>query len=74
MILSEAYITVLKIIPKKSFIEMVQQVCEETESKPLYCELPDDLKLKSISGSVQTYTYTNSLVTVSGMGISTTTF
>ena len=74
MILEEAYIISPKIAPQKPLIEAVQELCEETEPKPIYCELPDELKLRSIetSGTVQIYTYTTSTM-VSGTSTSTTT-
>lgn len=76
MIFEEAYITVYKIVPQKPLVEVIQELCEKAEPKPLYCELPDDLRLRSMvaSGTVQTYTYTNSLATLSGVNTSTTTY
>lgn len=74
MILAEAYINPSKISPQKPFIEVVQKLCEGAEPKPIYCELPDELKLRSMeaSGTVQTYTYTTSTM-ASGTSTSTTT-
>lgn len=75
MILEEAYFTIPKVTSQKPLAEVVVEMCEETDPKPLYCEIPEDLKLKSmtLSGTAQTYTYTTFLPTVSGTTTSTTT-
>lgn len=73
--IDEIYITNQSKIPQKSFIETVQEVCINTEPKPLFCEFPEDLKFKSSSdsGTVQTYTYTSLASPSVGFGTSTTT-
>lgn len=75
MLISDLYLTVPKASLEKPLIEVIDEFCKEVEPKPLYCEWPDELKLKSIdaSGTVQTYTYTSSLGSASGYGTSTTT-
>ncbi len=74
MIIDEININAPKIVSQKPLIEMVQELCEETEPKPVYCELPDELRLRPMeaSGTVQAYTYTTSVMS-SGASISTTT-
>jgi hypothetical protein len=75
MLIQGLYITAPKSTEMKPLIEVVHEFCEENEPKPLYCELPDELKLKTVdaSGTAQTYTYTNSLATTPAFGTSTTT-
>ena len=76
MFTNGVYITSLKTIPQKPLIEAVQEVCQETEPKPIFCEIPEDLKLKSSdnTGTVQTFTITSSVNSgASGYGTSTTT-
>lgn len=49
-------------IRQNSLAAIVEEICKN-DPKPLFCELPDDLKLKSISYSgTLTYSY-NSLAT-----------
>ena len=74
MLLTETFIAAPQLPPKKSLIEIVQNICEENEPKPFYCELPDDLIKRSVdaSGTTQTTTSVNSSM-VSGTTISTTT-
>lgn len=76
MIANGIFLTTPYQIPKKSFIEVVEEICKKTEPTPFFCELPEDLKLKTIetSGTVQTYTYATSYAsTASGYSSSTTT-
>lgn len=74
MILPEVYITLPKPPPQKSPIEIARSFCIENEPKPLYCELPEDLKFRFTdnSGTTQTYTSTSSMI-LSGTLTSTTT-
>lgn len=76
MIIDGVYITAPKIVPQKPLIEVVQELCKETEPEPIFCEIPEDLKLKSSnnSGTTQTFTITSSITSgASGYGTSTTT-
>lgn len=76
MIIEEIYITTPKISLQKPLIEAVEEICIDTVPKPLFCELPEDLRLKSFSysGSAQTYTVTSSMISgASGYGTTTTT-
>lgn len=76
MLIDGVYITIPKIAPQKPLIEVVQELCKETEPKPIFCEIPEDLKLKSSnnSGTAQTFTITSSMTSgASGYGTSTTT-
>lgn len=74
-VIGDLYFTSAKPMPPKTLGESVQEICIKTEPKPLYCELPDDLKLKSItaSGTTQAYTYTSSMVSLSSLGTTSTT-
>ena len=38
-------------VNNKPFTEVVYELCEEIEPTPIYCELPDDLKFRSIDAS-----------------------
>lgn len=73
--INEVYITTSNKIPHKPFVQMVQEVCVKTDPKPLFCEFPEDLKLKSISnsGTAQTYTYTSLASPSIGFDTSSTT-
>ena len=76
MIINGVYITSPELIPQKPLIEVVQEFCQEIEPKPIYCEIPEDLKLKSSnnSGTTQTITVTTSMTSpASGYGTLTTT-
>lgn len=76
MCIGDLYITIPKEVPKKPLVVVVEEICIKTEPKPLFCEIPEDLKLKpfSNSGTVQTYTITSSMASgASGYGTSTTT-
>lgn len=76
MISSDIYITVPTLVLDNPLIEIVEEVCKKKDPPPLFCGLPEDLKLKSIenSGTIQTSTPTNSFRSVaSGYGTSTTT-
>lgn len=74
MITDPTYIASLNPIPQKPLVEVVQTVCEKIEPKPIFCELPEELRFKPIdnSGTVQTHTITSSSG-ASGYGTSTTT-
>ena len=41
-------ITLQKILTTKSGIEIVNEICIESDKDPLFCQFPEDLKLKSI--------------------------
>ena len=71
--ISDLYFVSAKPIPPRTLGETVQEICIKTEPKPLYCELPDDLKLKSSVGTTQTYTYTSSMISLSSLGTRSTT-
>ena len=75
MIIGETIITTPQYIPPKPVVEIILEVCKDTEPKPIFCEIPDDLGLKSLSnsGTIQTYTITTSGSLASGYGTSTTT-
>ena len=75
MLLLSAYTLYSEQVPQKSFIQTVQEICIETEPKPLFCELPDDLKIKSASysGTTQTYTITSSMISLARVGNTSTT-
>lgn len=74
MIIDPTYITAPNPVTKKPLSEVVQQVCEKIDPKPIFCELPEELRFKPFdnSGSIQTYTITSSSG-ASGYGTSTTT-
>lgn len=67
-------ITIPETVSQKPMIEIVRSICEKIEPKPLFCELPDELRLRAVasSGTVQTYTTTSSSG-ASEFGTSTTT-
>lgn len=69
------YLTSVKPLPIKTFGEAVQEICVKTEPKPLFCELPGELKLKfSYQGTTATtYTTTSSLASGTAFGTTTTT-
>ena len=70
----DVYITAPKIVLQKPLVEIVQELCKETEPKPIFCEIPEDLKLKTPNSGTQTSTITSSINSVaSGYGASTTT-
>lgn len=75
MITDSTYIISPKPVPQKPLVEIVQEICEQIEPKPLFCELPEELRFKSFSnsGSVQTYTITTTSSGASGYGTSTIT-
>jgi hypothetical protein len=75
MILENTYIIPATKPVNKPLAEIMQEICE-TDPKPICCELPNDLRFKSVSssGTSQMYTYvtTTSSVMV-GTSTSTTT-
>lgn len=75
LMIDQILISAPKIVQQKPLIAVVQEVCEETDPKPLFCEIPEDLRLKPItnSGTVQTYTITSSSTASGYVGTSTTT-
>lgn len=76
MIADGVYINSSKIVPQKPLIEVVQEFCQEIEPKPIFCEIPEDLKLRpsNNSGTTQTFTVATSMTSgASGYGTSTTT-
>lgn len=75
MIIMDTYINSPTKVCNKPIFEVIQEVCL-TDPKPIYCELPGELKLKSVSssGTVQTYTYSASIMSnASEFGTSSTT-
>ena len=76
MLLPDTLITApIKVYPKP-LVVLVHEICEEVEPKPLFCEIPEDLQVKSVSstGTAQTYTITSSMATTSiSLGTTTTT-
>lgn len=76
MIIDGVIITASKIVSQKPLIEAVQELCQEIEPKPIFCEIPEDLELRPYnnSGTAQTFTITTSMASgASGYGTSTTT-
>jgi len=72
--MNDPYFILEKSLTQKALGEVVQEICLKTEPKPLFCELPDDLKLRfSYGGTTPTYTTTSSLASGSIMGTSATT-
>lgn len=63
-------------IKQKSAIVEYWERCEKVYPKPLFCELPEDLKLKASlnngTGPTSTYTTTSSGPSVSGTSTTTT--
>ncbi len=75
MMLPNTYIEPVKIYIDKPFIVEWDALCQKVNPPPVFCELPDELKLRSISssGTVETYTFTSSMVSLASVGTSTTT-
>lgn len=75
MIVTDIYINSPTMACNKPFFEVIREICL-TDPKPIFCEIPDDLKLKFVSsfGTAQTYTYSASFMSnASGFGTSPTT-
>lgn len=76
MILGDFYITKPQVPQPKNLIEWVQESCTEIQPKPIYCEIPEDLKFKSVStsGTTQAYTIVTSMISLPSVyGTSTAT-
>lgn len=73
--IGDLYFDPTKTMPPKMLAESFQEICFKTEPKPIFCEIPEDLKLKplSASGTTQTYTYTSSMVSLPSLGTTSTT-
>lgn len=61
---------------QSSLAEVFEEICLKSEPKPLFCEIPEDLKTRTNSsyGTAQTYTYTSSMVSFSSISTTTTTY
>ncbi len=73
MITEEAYISVQRMGIQKP-IDAYVEICENTDPRPIYCELPDNLKVINHSGSetVQYYTLASSFASLPSLGTTTT--
>ena len=45
--ITDLYIIQAKPAPQQTLTEAVREICIKTEPKPLFCEIPDDLKIKT---------------------------
>lgn len=49
--LDQLYISIYRSTSSKTLGEIVNGICIKEDPKPLFCELPDDLKLRSASST-----------------------
>lgn len=75
MLLTSTYINSPKVYVEKPLFVEWRDWCTKIAPPPFFCEIPDELKVRSVgyNGTSQTYTYTSSMASLASVGTSTTT-